>query len=207
MSTRRAATLPVSFFRRPADEVARDLVGCVVVSRAGGNVVAARIVETEAYLGLDDPASHAWQGRRTAGNASIYGPPGTWYVYRSYGMHWCANLVCGGPAAGAAVLLRALEPIAGLEVMRARRGNMADRLLASGPGRLTVALAITRALDGQAMRASPVTVHARDAVPMLATTRRVGISRAVEWPLRYAEQGSPWASRARVTAPRARTRG
>ncbi|HET7111066.1 MAG TPA: DNA-3-methyladenine glycosylase [Gemmatimonadales bacterium] len=207
MSNRRAATLPVRFFRRPADEVARELIGCVVVSRLGEALTAARIVETEAYLGVDDPASHAWKGRRNAQNDAIYGAPGTWYVYRSYGIHWCANLVCLQEGIAAAVLLRALEPLEGLEVMRARRGGVADRLLASGPGRVTMALGITRALDGLPMRTSGLTVHAAERVPLVTTTARVGITRAVEWPLRFVETGSPWASGPRFRSPRGPRQG
>jgi DNA-3-methyladenine glycosylase len=207
MKTRRAAPLPVGFFRRPADLVARELIGCWVVSRVGGETTAGRIVETEAYLGVDDPASHAWQGRRNERNASIYGPPGIWYVYRSYGIHWCANLICLDEGIAAAVLLRALEPLDGIEVMRCRRGGLADRLLAAGPGRLTAALGITRALDGQSMRKSSVTVHRGDGVPEITATARVGITRAVDWPLRFVERGSPWASGPRTTSLRGPRRG
>ncbi len=207
MTNRRAATLPVRFFRRPADVVARELIGCVVVSRIDGAVTAARIVETEAYLGVDDPASHAYNGRRNAQNAAIYGAPGTWYVYRSYGIHWCANLVCLEEGVAAAVLLRALEPLEGLDVMRARRGGVPDRLLASGPGRLTMALGMTRDVDGVPMRASAVTVHPGIAPTAITTTARVGITRAVEWPLRFVETGSPWASGPRTRAPRGLRRG
>ncbi|HET7602747.1 MAG TPA: DNA-3-methyladenine glycosylase [Gemmatimonadales bacterium] len=207
MSNRRAATLPVRFFSRPADVVARELIGCVVVSRIGGEMTAARIVETEAYLGVEDPASHAWQGRRNAQNGAIYGAPATWYVYRSYGIHWCANLVCLEEGVAAAVLLRALEPLDGLEVMRARRGGVSDRLLASGPGRLTMALGMTRALDGVPMRTSAVTVHPGEPPAAVTATARVGITRAVEWPLRFVETGSPWASGLRTRAPRGLSRG
>jgi DNA-3-methyladenine glycosylase len=179
----------------------------VLVSRVDGHRVSARIVETEAYLGVDDPASHAWNGRRNNQNASIYGPPATWYVYRSYGMHWCANLVCLDDGVAAAVLLRAAEPLDGLEWMRERRGQLADRLLASGPGRLAQALGMTRTLDGVPMAGSVVTVHAGDAPVDVTTTARVGITRAVEWPLRFVETGSRWASGRRLTSPRAPSRG
>ncbi len=199
MKTRRAAPLPVRFFLRSAEVVARDLIGCLIVSRVNGEMTVGRIVETEAYLGVDDPASHAWNGRRNERNASIYGPPGIWYVYRSYGIHWCANLICLKKGVAAAVLLRAVQPLEGLEVMRERRGGLADRLLAAGPGRLTMALGMTRALDGLAMRGSDVTVHAGDGtVADVIATARVGITRAVEWPLRFVEQGSPWASGPRL---------
>src|SRR5918995_4671533 len=141
---RRAATLPVAFFRRPAEVVARDLVGMVMVSRVVGELMTARIVETEAYLGYDDPASHGYLHQRNARNQALFGPPGSWYVYLSYGMHWCANLVCQKPGLASAVLLRALEPIAGLEIMRQRRGGVPDRELCSGPGKLCQALGINR---------------------------------------------------------------
>lgn len=202
MKHRRAAPLPVAFFRRDAETVARDLIGCVIVSRVDHETTAGRIVETEAYLGVDDPASHAWKGRRNAGNASIYGPPGIWYVYRSYGIHWCANLICLDEGIAAAVLLRAVQPLDGLEVMRRRRGGITDRLLAAGPGRLTAALGITRALDGQPMRQADVTVHPASGTPEVIATARVGITRAADWPLRFLERGSPWVSGPRLTYPR-----
>lgn len=196
---RRAATLPVSFFARPADVVARELLGSLVVSRVGGVVTAGVIVETEAYLGYHDPASHGYLHRRNERNAALFGPPGTWYVYLSYGMHWCANLVCEVEGRASAVLLRALEPVEGLEVMRARRGGVADRLLCAGPGRLCQALGITRALDGSAMRASAVTVlpPPRGAPPAPhAVTPRIGITKAADWPLRYHVEGNRFVSRA-----------
>jgi DNA-3-methyladenine glycosylase len=111
---RRAAVLPVNFFRRPAEMVAPELLGMVVVSSVGGEITEAVITETEAYLGYDDPASHGYLHRRNARNAALFGPPGTWYVYLSYGMHWCANLVCQRTGQASAVLLRALQPIEGL---------------------------------------------------------------------------------------------
>ncbi|HSB55600.1 MAG TPA: DNA-3-methyladenine glycosylase, partial [Gemmatimonadales bacterium] len=194
-SSRRAATLPVSFFSRPADVVARELLGTLVVSTLGGWRTAGRIVETEAYLGRDDPASHGYRDRRHARNEALYGSPGTWYVYLSYGMHWCANLVCGPVGHASAVLLRALEPIAGLEVMRERRGGVADRQLCSGPGRLCQALGVTREVDGALMRRSGVIVRAASAAPGVAATPRIGITKAAEWPLRFVVPGSPWASR------------
>jgi DNA-3-methyladenine glycosylase len=194
-TTRRAATLPVSFFQRPADVVARELLGTMLVSLVGGRRTAGRIVETEAYLGRDDPASHGYQDRRHAQNESLYGPPGTWYVYLSYGMHWCANLVCGPSGHASAVLLRALEPTEGLATMRRRRGGVADRQLCAGPGRLCQALGITRSLDGTPMRRSSVTVLPADAAPAVVASARIGITKAADWPLRFVVGGSPWASR------------
>lgn len=188
---RRAAPLPVDFFARPAEVVAAELLGAIMVSTLGRARTVGRIVETEAYLGHDDPASHANLYRRSPRIAALLGAPGSWYVYLSYGIHWCANLVCGTPGHGSAVLLRALEPLDGLTVMRRRRGARdarADhRALCSGPGKLCQALAITRGLDGQSMAASPVVVLAgeRDPDAVARVTPRIGISKAVDWPLRF----------------------
>jgi DNA-3-methyladenine glycosylase len=194
---RRAATLPVAFFRRPAEIVAADLLGMVVISTVGGGSTAGRIVETEAYLGYDDPASHGYRHRRNARNAALFGPPGLWYVYLSYGMHWCANLVCQQAGYASAVLLRALEPLDGLDLMRQRRGPVPDRALCSGPGKLCQALGITRDLDGARMGAGPVLVRrpVRSEEPRIAATPRVGITKAADWPLRFVVAGSPWLSR------------
>jgi DNA-3-methyladenine glycosylase len=194
---RRAATLPVAFFRRPAEVVAAELLGMVVVSSVGGELTEARIVETEAYLGYDDPASHGYLHRRNARNEALFGPPGSWYVYLSYGMHWCANLVCQRAGLASAVLLRALEPLVGLEIMRQRRAGVGDRELCSGPGKLTQALGITRDLDGSRMLSSPVLVRRPDAKEeiAIAATPRIGITKAADWPLRFCLTGSPWTSR------------
>jgi DNA-3-methyladenine glycosylase len=194
---RRAATLPVRFFSRPAEIVARELIGAVMRSEVDGIVTAGRIVETEAYLGEADPASHGYLGRRNTRNAAIFGPPASWYVYLSYGMHWCANLVAAREGEAAAILIRALEPLEGIEAMRARRGAVADRHLCAGPGRLCQALGITRELDGRMMRGSPVLVHAGpDREPALIRAGpRIGITKAADWPLRFVLAGSPWISR------------
>ncbi|MGH7498230.1 MAG: DNA-3-methyladenine glycosylase, partial [Gemmatimonadales bacterium] len=176
--TRRAATLPVSFFRRSAEVVARDLLGATVVSRIGGRPASGVIVETEAYLGYRDPASHAYLHRRNQRNAALFGPPGSWYVYLSYGIHWCANLVCGVAGEGSAVLLRALQPTDGLDAMRSRRGPLADRQLCSGPGKLCQALDISRGVDGVEMRGSELIVVAGKgaAPPAVGVTPRIGIT-------------------------------
>jgi len=194
---RRAATLPVAFFRRPAENVAADLVGMVIVSSIGGKITEGRIVETEAYLGYDDPASHGYRHRRNARNLALFGPPGSWYVYLSYGMHWCANLVCQRSGLASAVLLRAVEPLAGLETMRRRRGAVSDRELCSGPGKLCQALGISRELDGVRMGRSLVVVRrprVGDAA-RIAVSPRIGITKAIDWPLRFHLAGSPWTSR------------
>ncbi|HEY8197737.1 MAG TPA: DNA-3-methyladenine glycosylase [Gemmatimonadales bacterium] len=194
---RRAATLPVAFFRRPAEVVAAELLGMVVVSSVGGKVTEGRIVETEAYLGYDDPASHGYLHRRNARNEALFGAPGSWYVYLSYGMHWCANLVCQRPGLASAVLLRALEPLRGIEIMRRRRGGVTDRELCSGPGKLTQALGLTLELDGSRMLSSEVLVRRPTAMGPVAvtTTPRIGITKAADWPLRFHVAGSPWTSR------------
>jgi DNA-3-methyladenine glycosylase len=182
--------LPATFFRRPAEVVARDLLGATLLSTIDGRRCSGIIVETEAYLGHDDPASHAYQGRRHRGNASIYGPPGSWYVYRSYGIHWCANLVARDQgSSGSAVLMRAVLPSQGAAVMMVRRGGCEERQLANGPGKLCQALGISRALDGVLMRESEVVVGkgttSERPVGEILVTPRIGITKARDWPLRF----------------------
>jgi DNA-3-methyladenine glycosylase len=200
---------PPDFFARSVETVASDLVGAVMVSRLGGATTSGRIVETEAYLGHRDPASHGYRYRRHARNASLYAPAGTWYIYRSYGIHWCANLVCSDEAGdGSAVLIRALEPLAGLTAMRRRRGTETDVALCSGPGKLTQAMGITRALDGQPMASAPVTVLLDQTMQpaRVVVSPRIGITKAADWPLRFAVEDSRWVSRpanARRASPHA----
>ena len=182
-----AETLPREFFARPSPDVARDLIGAVLmVGPAGG-----AIVETEAYQ-PQDPASHSFRGR-TPRNAAMFGPVGHAYVYLSYGIHWCLNLVCGTEP-GSAVLIRALEPLHGLEIMRARRGLDRDRLLCSGPGRLCQALGVTAALDGHALDRPPFALLAGARRPVAAGPR-IGITKAVDQPWRFTHAGSPFLSR------------
>jgi DNA-3-methyladenine glycosylase len=171
-------------------EVAPGLIGVtLLVDGVGG-----RIVEVEAY-DQEDPASHGYAGR-TQRNASMFGPPGHAYVYRSYGIHWCLNLVCEGEGVANAVLVRALEPGSGLDAMRARRGLEEPRLLCSGPGRLCQALGITREQDGLALDQPPFELRAGNAPVEIAAGPRIGITRATELPWRYVEAGSPFLSRA-----------
>ena len=182
-------TLARDFFARSVHAVAPDLVGAtLLVDGVGGT-----IVEVEAYDG-EDPASHGFRGP-TPRNASMFGLPGHAYVYRSYGIHWCLNLVCEEEGRAAAVLLRALEPIEGLEQMRARRGVEDPRLLCAGPGRLCQALGVTREHDGLALDAPPFELRAPAERVQLSTGRRIGISVAGDRPWRYAAAGSPWLSR------------
>jgi DNA-3-methyladenine glycosylase len=177
------------FFARSVHEVAPDLIGVtLLVDGVGGP-----IVEVEAY-DHEDPAAHGYRGR-TERNASMFGPPGHAYVYRSYGIHWCLNLVCEEEGSASAVLLRALEPTDGLDPMRARRGVDDERLLCSGPGRLCQALGVTREHDGLALDRDPFELRARRKEPEIATGLRVGITKAAERPWGYALAGSRFVSR------------
>ncbi|HEY7706221.1 MAG TPA: DNA-3-methyladenine glycosylase [Gaiellaceae bacterium] len=177
------------FFARSVHEVAPDLVGVtLLVAGVGGP-----IVEVEAY-DHEDPAAHGYGGR-TERNASMFGPPGHAYVYRSYGIHWCLNFVCEEEGVASAVLIRALEPAHGVEAMRERRGLGDPRLLAAGPGRLCQALGITREHDGRPLDEQPFELLARESVPEIAVGPRVGITKAAEQPWRYGLAGSRFLSR------------
>jgi DNA-3-methyladenine glycosylase len=177
------------FFARSVHEVAPELVGTtLLVDGVGG-----RIVEVEAYA-TDDPASHSYGGQ-TARNRAMFGRPGHAYVYRAYGIHWCLNLVCGEEGVGEAVLLRALQPEHGVELMRARRGVTDDRLLCAGPGRLTEALGVTGAHDGLPLDAPPFALLAAAEPADVIAATRVGITRAAELPWRYAARNSRFVSR------------
>ncbi len=156
------------------------------------------LVEVEAY-DPEDPASHGYRGP-TARNASMFGHPGHAYVYRSYGVHWCLNLVCAAEGRAEAVLVRALEPQRGLDVMGARRGLEDPRLLCSGPGRLCQALGITREHDGAPLDAPPFELHAAPGPVEIVTATRVGITKAADRPWRYGLAGSPYLSR-RIATP------
>lgn len=171
-------------------DAAPALVGwTLLVDGVGG-----RIVELEAYR-EDDPASHSYGGPRGR-NVVMFGPPGRLYVYRSYGLHWCANVVCEAEGVGAAVLLRALEPTEGIDRMRARRGVDDARLLCSGPGRLTQALGIHAGHNGLRLDRPPFLLVPPDDAPAVVTSKRIGITKAPERPWRYLVAGSPFVSRA-----------
>lgn len=176
-------------FSQPSHVVARQLIGVTVtVDGVGG-----RIVETEAYDG-EDPASHSFSGP-TARNLAMFGPPAHAYVYRSYGIHWCLNFVCRDAGHGAGVLIRALEPLAGLEQMRERRGGVADGLLCSGPGKLCQALGVTRALDGQSLAQAPFQLAPAEGNVEVVSGPRIGISKAVDVAWRFGLAGSRWVSK------------
>jgi DNA-3-methyladenine glycosylase len=177
------------FFARDVHAVAYDLIGAeLLVGGAGGP-----IVEVEAYT-PDDPAAHGFRGR-TARNASMFGPAGHAYVYRSYGIHWCLNVVCEGEGVPSALLLRALEPRRGLETMRARRGLDDPLLLCSGPGRLCQALGVTGAEDGLPLDRPPFELRSAASRCAIAVGPRIGLSKAAERPWRYGLAGSAFLSR------------
>jgi DNA-3-methyladenine glycosylase len=184
------------FYERPVVEVARELIGCVVSHDGSAGV----IVETEAYHD-SEPACHAFVGL-TARTATLFGPPGRAYVYRSYGIHACLNAVCEPPGIGAAVLIRALEPVSGLDAMRARRGLDRVEDLCSGPGKLTQALGIGLSHNGCDLSRGPVVIARRprswrDAP--VAASRRIGITKATELPWRFCAVGSRYLSRPAVS--------
>ena len=186
--------LDEAFFARPVAQVAPELLGCVIEI----DDLAGEIVEVERYQ-QDDPASHSFHGP-TPRAAVMFGPPGRLYVYRSYGIHWCANVVCEPEGHGAAVLIRAVAPTRGLDVMRQRRGPVDDRRLCSGPGRLCQAFGIDGSMNASVLGAGPVRLRAGVPVPDIAIGPRIGISVATEQPWRLGVAGSPHLSRRFPTA-------
>lgn len=179
------------FYNRPATDVARDLLGRVIVH----GETAGRIVETEAYLGVNDLAAHSARGL-TPRTRVIFGPPGHAYVYFIYGMHECLNLVAEPEGQAGCVLIRALEPVAGLDIMRARRGRDNVRDLCSGPGKLTQAMNITRTLNGVDVTKGPLTVREGTGENFeIQTTPRIGITHCADWPLRFLIAGNRFVSR------------
>jgi len=208
---RQAELLPRAFFDRPSTQVAPDLLGCVFWSDSPAGRVGVRLVEVEAYEGAADPASHAFRGE-TARNAVMFGDPGHAYVYFTYGMHFCVNLVCQPAGQASAVLLRAGQVVEGADLAAARRpGGSGERDLARGPARLCQALAIDRALDGTdvcspgaRLGISPAPAGVDDAE--ISCGPRVGISRAADWPLRFWLTGDRYVSGFRVGRPAGQAR-
>jgi DNA-3-methyladenine glycosylase len=197
--------LPKSFYARDALTVARELIGCLFVHDGPVGRMVVRLVEVEAYRGTIDPGSHGYRGP-TPRTETMYGPPGHLYVYFTYGMHWCANVVCARPGVCEAVLLRAGQPVAGVELMRRLRGNIAsDRLIASGPARLCQAMGIDRRHDGATLLRGGSLWCAEDSITDelregdVAQTTRIGLAkgRGDDIPWRFVIPGHPHASRRR----------
>lgn len=204
-SVSRFRKLPLSFYRRGAEEVARDLLGRYLVREFEGERLVLRLVETEAYLGAPDRASHAWAGRRTPRNESLYLPGGNAYVYFIYGMHFCLNAVTGEAGVGSAVLLRAGEPVEGEGRMAESRGwtaRVRPGDLAGGPGKLCQALAVGRELDGVSLNRPPLYITGGEAAGSseVVAGPRIGVDYAGEaalWPLRFSVRGSSHVSKPR----------
>jgi DNA-3-methyladenine glycosylase len=190
------APLPAAFYRRPVLEVTRDLLGRLLVHRAPEGTCAVRLVETEAYDGAGlDPASHAHRGP-TPRNAVMFGPPGHLYLYFTYGMHWCANVVCAPEGTAQAVLLRAGEPVLGAELLAARRPGSRPRDLARGPARLCQALGLAGWANGASLTTGPVQLTAGWPVAddRVTWTARVGVTAAADRPWRALITGDPHVS-------------
>ena len=192
--------LTPKFYARDTVDVARALLGCVLETTINDDVTSGRIVEVEAYVGPDDPAAHGFGNRCTPRNEAMFGPPGFSYVYFIYGKHWCFNAVTERDGYPAAVLIRSLEPVSGLNTQKRRRGTDNERVLCSGPARLCQALGIDRESNACSLSDGPVRV--RQGVEIrpdaIGSGPRIGIKRAADWPLRFFERGSRWLSRPEV---------
>jgi DNA-3-methyladenine glycosylase len=194
---RRLRTLPPGFYDRDTEQVARDLLGCVLECHTNDGLASGRIVETEAYLGEHDEACHAVAGR-TSRTEALYGLPGTAYVYFIYGMYWCFNAVTRAAGDPSAVLVRAIEPVEGVELMRRRRPRARrDADLTNGPGKLCLALGIVGSHDRLPLQRPPLLIREGSAVPDrdVVVTPRIGITRAADWPLRWFVAGNPYVSK------------
>ena len=200
--------LPRAYFSRDPVIVARDLLGRILFSRSPEGVLAGRIVETEAYTGEADPASHAFRGR-TARNAVMFGTAGHAYVYFSYGMHYCLNVTADAPGVAGAVLLRALEPLAGMEIMRRHGDHGPEVRLLSGPGKIGRGFGLDLEDNGRDFTRGPLGLAAGTPVPdrEVAVSRRIGISRAVDLPYRFCVIGSRSVSGRAPTLPSPRGGG
>lgn len=208
MTERRGRVLPAAFYDRPTELVARELLGATLECTTDDGVASGHIVETEAYLGPDDPACHAVVGR-TERTWHLHGPPGIAYIYFIYGAHWCFNAVTREEGHGSAVLVRAVQPSTGLDLMRRRRRDpRRDVDITNGPGKLCQALGITGTLDGVRLDRRPLRILAGSPVADadVVVTPRIGITHAAEWPLRWYVRGSPYVSAARPGPARPRRR-
>jgi DNA-3-methyladenine glycosylase len=196
--TQVSAALPRAFYNRPAIEVARALLGTVLVhGTTSGRITSGRIVETEAYLGLQDRAAHSWRGI-TPRTRVMFGEPGHAYVYLIYGMYECLNVVAEPPGSPGCVLIRALEPLEGIPRMRRRRpAARGIEDLANGPGKLTLALGVSRRHNGADLTSSSLTIHrpSRNEEIKIGVSPRIGIKHCADWPLRFFVQGNRFVSR------------
>lgn len=185
----------MDFFARDTNQVARELLGCYLVHDSAAGLTAGKIIETEAYLQHGDPACHASRGK-TKRNAMMFGPPGVAYVYFTYGMHYCFNVATNTAGVGDAVLIRALKPVTGIELMQCRRGR--DKLtdLCSGPAKLTQAMGITKEHNGLDLTTiGSIIIYPGEPVEEITTTTRIGIRLGAELPYRYYVKGSPFISK------------
>jgi DNA-3-methyladenine glycosylase len=188
--------LPADFYRRETEIVAREMLGTVLECRTADGLASGIIVETEAYLGEHDLACHAAAGR-TRRTEHLYGPPGISYVYFIYGMYWCFNAVTRDEGSPSAVLVRALEPLDGISLMRRRRPRARkDVDLTNGPGKLCAALGIVGSMNGKPLQRDPLVVRAGEPVAddQVAVTARIGITKSADWPLRWIVRGNPYVS-------------
>lgn len=204
MPTTAGPILPASFYARDTEHVARDLLGAVLECTTPHGTASGIIVETEAYVGEHDAACHAAVGR-TARTEVLYGPPGVAYVYLIYGMYWCVNAVTRVAGAPSAVLIRAVEPLRGIALMRSRRPRVrADRDLTNGPGKLCLALGIDGSMNGARLQRRPLVIRAyreyTDAE--VIRTPRIGIVKAADWPLRWLVRDNPYVSKTPAHFPR-----
>jgi DNA-3-methyladenine glycosylase len=198
-----ARVLPKSFYSRETELVARELLGALLVCRSDEGTTSGRIVETEAYLGEHDLACHAAVGR-TARTEPLYGEPGTAYVYFIYGVHWCFNAVTRAVGLPSAVLVRAVEPVDGIDIVRRRRvAARRDVDLTNGPGKLCQAMGITGVHNRLSLQRPPIQILGGDPVAAkdVAITPRIGITQCADWPLRWVIAGNPYVSRSRAMTP------
>jgi DNA-3-methyladenine glycosylase len=191
--------LPASFYDRETELVARDMLGAVLECRTSEGTASGIIVETEAYVGEHDPACHAAAGL-TKRTAPLYERPGLSYVYFIYGVHWCFNAVTRARGLPSAVLVRALEPLSGIELMKERRGEgIRDINLTNGPGKLCEALGIDGEMNGLSLQRAPLVIRQGKTIPEdeIVIGPRIGITKAADWPLRYSIRDNPWVSGSR----------
>jgi len=204
MATKPGRILPLSFYARDTELVARDLLGTVLECSTPQGTASGIIVETEAYVGEHDAACHAAAGR-TARTAALYGPPGVAYIYFIYGMYWCVNAVTRAKGEPSAVLIRALEPLQGIPLMRARRPSArTDRDLTNGPGKLCLALGIDGTLHRHRLQRRPLVIRSYRTYfdADVVRTPRIGIAKAADWPLRWIVRDNPYVSKTPAHFPR-----